>query len=297
MGRRGVDPGRAVRHHRLPRRTAGASRSPPTGPRSTSPDSRKPDVVYSDAIEADLSRRDFTVNAMALALPEPELIDPFGGAADLAAEVLRTPLRPAGVVLRRPAAHDAGGPVHRQLRRRARPGAGRRGRRAARPARDRVGRAHPRRARQAAGGRRSVAGPVVPGRHRAGRRVPARADRPCGSSRTRSTATRTCWPTPSRWWPRPGPSGIVAAGRPAARRGQAQDPLDRRRRRELPPPRGGRRPHGPRPHAGPEVLERRRRGGQPAGLPAPAVPHVPDGVDRQRGAPVRARRRRPARRI
>ena len=58
------------------------------------PDSRKPDVVYSDAVEADLSRRDFTVNAMALALPEPELIDPFGGAADLAAKVLRTPLDP-----------------------------------------------------------------------------------------------------------------------------------------------------------------------------------------------------------
>jgi len=58
------------------------------------PDSRKPDVVYSDRIEADLSRRDFTINAMALALPDPELIDPFGGAADLAANVLRTPLSP-----------------------------------------------------------------------------------------------------------------------------------------------------------------------------------------------------------
>ena len=35
------------------------------------PDSRKPDVVFADDVEADLSRRDFTVNAMALALPEP----------------------------------------------------------------------------------------------------------------------------------------------------------------------------------------------------------------------------------
>jgi poly(A) polymerase len=59
-----------------------------------SPDSRKPEVVFSDAIEADLSRRDFTVNAMALALPEPRLIDPFDGAADLAASRLRTPLAP-----------------------------------------------------------------------------------------------------------------------------------------------------------------------------------------------------------
>ncbi|HWE54619.1 MAG TPA: CCA tRNA nucleotidyltransferase [Acidimicrobiales bacterium] len=58
------------------------------------PDSRKPDVVFSEAIDADLSRRDFTVNAMALALPDLQLIDPFGGAADLAAKVLRTPLAP-----------------------------------------------------------------------------------------------------------------------------------------------------------------------------------------------------------
>ena len=58
------------------------------------PDSRKPDVKFGDAVEADLSRRDFTVNAMALSLPEPELIDPFGGAADLAAKRLRTPLSP-----------------------------------------------------------------------------------------------------------------------------------------------------------------------------------------------------------
>ncbi len=58
------------------------------------PDSRKPDVVFADAVEADLSRRDFTVNAMALTLPEPVLVDPFDGAADLAAGRLRTPLAP-----------------------------------------------------------------------------------------------------------------------------------------------------------------------------------------------------------
>jgi poly(A) polymerase len=58
------------------------------------PDSRKPDVVFADAIEADLSRRDFTVNAMALALPDLTLVDPFGGIADLAAHRLRTPLAP-----------------------------------------------------------------------------------------------------------------------------------------------------------------------------------------------------------
>ena len=61
-----------------------------------SPDSRKPDVQFADAIEADLSRRDFTVNAMALELTgdTPALIDPFNGAADLIARVLRTPLSP-----------------------------------------------------------------------------------------------------------------------------------------------------------------------------------------------------------
>lgn len=58
------------------------------------PDSRKPDVKFSDRVDADLSRRDFTVNAMALSLPDPVLIDPFGGAADLAAKRLRTPLSP-----------------------------------------------------------------------------------------------------------------------------------------------------------------------------------------------------------
>jgi poly(A) polymerase len=58
------------------------------------PDSRKPDVAFAEEIGADLSRRDFTVNSMALALPEPELIDPFGGVDDLAAQRLRTPLSP-----------------------------------------------------------------------------------------------------------------------------------------------------------------------------------------------------------
>ena len=61
-----------------------------------SPDSRKPDVAFADAIDADLSRRDFTVNAMALELTgsEPSLIDPYNGAADLISRVLRTPLSP-----------------------------------------------------------------------------------------------------------------------------------------------------------------------------------------------------------
>jgi len=59
------------------------------------PDSRKPEVAFGDSIEDDLARRDFTVNAMALRLPELELFDPFGGLVDLAERRLRTPLDPA----------------------------------------------------------------------------------------------------------------------------------------------------------------------------------------------------------
>ena len=63
---------------------------------SYTPDSRKPEVTFSDDIEVDLSRRDFTVNAMALELTSesPMLVDPFGGAADLLTKTLRTPLSP-----------------------------------------------------------------------------------------------------------------------------------------------------------------------------------------------------------
>ncbi|MGI9644731.1 MAG: CCA tRNA nucleotidyltransferase [Ilumatobacteraceae bacterium] len=62
-------------------------------------DSRKPHVVFGDDIEADLSRRDFTVNAMALELVAggsgPELVDPFDGAVDLLVHrTLRTPIGP-----------------------------------------------------------------------------------------------------------------------------------------------------------------------------------------------------------
>lgn len=58
------------------------------------PESRKPEVEYADDIETDLSRRDFTVNALALRLPDPSLVDPFGGLDDLGAHRLRTPLAP-----------------------------------------------------------------------------------------------------------------------------------------------------------------------------------------------------------
>jgi len=62
---------------------------------SYDPESRKPEVEYGDSIEGDLSRRDFTVNSMALELTTktPEFIDPFNGLEDLAKKVLRTPTK------------------------------------------------------------------------------------------------------------------------------------------------------------------------------------------------------------
>ena len=61
------------------------------------PDSRKPEVDYGTEILGDLSRRDFTVNAMALELTgdAPEFLDPFNGLQDLSKRVLRTPGRPS----------------------------------------------------------------------------------------------------------------------------------------------------------------------------------------------------------
>jgi poly(A) polymerase len=57
-------------------------------------DSRHPHVAFAKEIETDLSRRDFTINAMALRLPDKEFIDPFRGLYDLGHKVLRTPLEP-----------------------------------------------------------------------------------------------------------------------------------------------------------------------------------------------------------
>lgn len=61
---------------------------------SYDPASRKPEVDYGDSLAGDLGRRDFTVNAMAVALPGRDFEDPYGGIVDLAHQVLRTPGRP-----------------------------------------------------------------------------------------------------------------------------------------------------------------------------------------------------------
>jgi poly(A) polymerase len=55
---------------------------------------RKPSVTFAKDIRTDLSRRDFTINAMAVRLPDGEFVDPFEGVRDLGAKRLDTPLDP-----------------------------------------------------------------------------------------------------------------------------------------------------------------------------------------------------------
>ncbi|HSL11131.1 MAG TPA: CCA tRNA nucleotidyltransferase [Actinomycetota bacterium] len=55
---------------------------------------RKPAVTFGDDVETDLSRRDFTINAMAIRLPDCTFVDPYGGVRHLATRTLDTPLDP-----------------------------------------------------------------------------------------------------------------------------------------------------------------------------------------------------------
>lgn len=57
-------------------------------------DSRKPEVAFGKDLTEDLFRRDFTINSMALRLPERTFVDPFNGLQDLIAGVIRTPGKP-----------------------------------------------------------------------------------------------------------------------------------------------------------------------------------------------------------
>ena len=57
-------------------------------------DSRKPEVAFGNDLNDDLFRRDFTINAMALRLPDRVFVDPFNGLADLMAGIIRTPGKP-----------------------------------------------------------------------------------------------------------------------------------------------------------------------------------------------------------
>ncbi len=57
-------------------------------------ETRKPDVTFGTTLSGDLMRRDFTINAMAIRLPELRFVDEHRGLIDLAAGRLRTPGRP-----------------------------------------------------------------------------------------------------------------------------------------------------------------------------------------------------------
>lgn len=57
-------------------------------------DSRKPDVAFGTSLEADLERRDFSANAIAVRLPDGIIVDPYRGLGDIVEGVLRTPGSP-----------------------------------------------------------------------------------------------------------------------------------------------------------------------------------------------------------
>jgi tRNA nucleotidyltransferase (CCA-adding enzyme) len=71
---------------------AGIELTPPRAERSTGPGHRDFAIVSDPSIgvEEDMARRDFTINAIARRLSTGELVDPFGGLADLARRELRT---------------------------------------------------------------------------------------------------------------------------------------------------------------------------------------------------------------
>ena len=88
-------PGRRAASSARSARTSGACgwRSRPSGGGLRRGDP-PPVVHYGTTLQEDLWARDFTINAMAVSLPEHEFTDPFGGLSDLAARVLRTPGAP-----------------------------------------------------------------------------------------------------------------------------------------------------------------------------------------------------------
>ena len=57
-------------------------------------ESRKPEVAFGSTLDADLVRRDFTINALAIRLPALEFVDLFDGVSDLTKKLIRTPREP-----------------------------------------------------------------------------------------------------------------------------------------------------------------------------------------------------------
>ena len=241
---------------------------------------RKPTVTFGDDVETDLSRRDFTINAMAVRLPDGGFVDPHGGVTTpRRASVLDTPLEPEVSFGDDPLRMLRAARFVSQLGRRAGSARGRGDRRDARAHADRLGRAHRRASsRSCSSATRVAAGLAL--------LVDTRlADASCPSSRrsswsrTRCTITRTCCATPTRWWRAPSATAGAAARGAAARRRQARHPPDHARGRAVPPPRGGRRADGREASAGVAIPEPRRRRRAHARRDAPAVPRVRRRVD------------------
>ena len=258
------------------------------------PESRKPEVSFGDDIVVDLSRRDFTINALALRLPDMELIDPFDGLGDLAAGRLRTPLDPEISFGDDPLRMLRAARFAARFSLEPDPALIAAVRAHARPALHRLGRAHPRRAGQDDHGRRALEGAVVRRADRVGRGLPARAARDGARAGSHPPAQG-----------RPGAHArrrrqdleepAAPPRRPLPRRRQAAHARHHRRWCELPPSRGGGGAHDEGAPGGAALPGRGGRHRRAARRAAPALPHVPAGMDRQGGAPLRARRGAPPR--
>ena len=111
-----------LRHDRLPPRASGRSRSRRTAPRPTTRRAASPRCSTATRSSATSRRRDFTVNSMALSLPGPAARGPLRWRRRPRAPGAAHAGPPGGLLLRRPAADDAGCPLRRPagLHRRAR---------------------------------------------------------------------------------------------------------------------------------------------------------------------------------
>ena len=259
---------------------------------------RKPAVTLRRRrLETDLSRRDFTINAMAVRLPGRDVRRSLRRRGGSRARSLDTPLDPDG--RRSPTIHSgwcgrrgssrSSGSTRAPTRGR---GDDRDGGRleivSAERIRDELDRLLVADA-AAAGldvlvetGLADVFLPEVAG-------AAARA-RPRAQAQGRARATRT------RWSAEPSPTCVLRLAGAAPRHRQAGDATDHGRRRVVPPPRGRRCPDGARTARGAAVPERGHRRRVHADRAAPAVPRLRRGVDRHRRPSLRARRRSPARR-
>ncbi len=255
---------------------------------------RKPAVTFAKDIQTDLSRRDFTINAMAVRLPDGEFVDPFGGVKHLASKTLDTPLEPEIAFSDDPLRMLRAARFVSQLdvtpsERVVRAITEMRERLV-----DRVRRADPCRAGPAARRREAVGGAGADRRDGSVRPVPPGALRAAARAGPGASAQGRAAPhVRGRGTMRAGPG--APAGRAAARHRQAEDAVDLAGRRAVPPSRGRRRADGRGADEGAALLQPDGRGRPQAGRAPPAVPRVRRRMDRQRRPPLRARRRAAAR--